>query len=84
MDGDLIGVRPHRFTVDDYYRIVEAGLLPKGSRVELIRGQIGQARHRLTASWYGHSPDPVDGPSLGGTRAGIGAKLGSAGYGVGA
>jgi len=40
MDGDLIGVRPHRFTVDDYYRIVEAGLLPEGSRVELIRGQI--------------------------------------------
>jgi len=40
MDGDLIGVTPHRFTVDDYYRIVEAGLLPAGSRVELIRGQI--------------------------------------------
>ena len=40
MDGDLIGVRPHRFTVNDYHRIVEAGLLPEGSRVELIRGQI--------------------------------------------
>jgi Uma2 family endonuclease len=40
MDGDLIGVRPHRFTVDDYYRIIQAGLLPEGSRVELIRGQI--------------------------------------------
>ena len=40
MDGELIGVRPHRFTVNDYHRIVEAGLLPEGSRVELIRGQI--------------------------------------------
>jgi Uma2 family endonuclease len=40
MDGDLTGIRPHRFTVDDYYRIIGAGLLPEGSRVELIRGQI--------------------------------------------
>jgi Uma2 family endonuclease len=52
MDGDLIGVRPHRFTVDDYYRIVEAGLLPKGSRVELIRGQIVD-RHAIGSPHLG-------------------------------
>jgi hypothetical protein len=32
--------RPHRFTVAEYHRMAEAGILGEGSRVELIRGQI--------------------------------------------
>jgi Uma2 family endonuclease len=30
----------HRFTVDDYHRMGDAGILAKGVRVELIRGRI--------------------------------------------
>jgi Uma2 family endonuclease len=33
-------VRPHRFTVAEYHRMAEAGILGEDSRVELIRGQI--------------------------------------------
>ena len=33
--GDL-----HRFTVDDFHRMAEAGILGEDSRVELIRGRI--------------------------------------------
>jgi len=32
--------RPHRLTVDDYYRMAEVGLLPPDARVELIEGGI--------------------------------------------
>ena len=40
MDGGSIGLRPHRFTVDEYYRMSDAGILDQNSRVELIRGQV--------------------------------------------
>lgn len=40
MDGGGIGTRPHRFTVADYHRMAEVGILGEDSRVELIRGQI--------------------------------------------
>ncbi len=30
----------HRFTVDDYYRMADTGVIPPGARVELIEGQI--------------------------------------------
>lgn len=30
----------HRFTVDEYYRMAEVGLIPRGARVELLDGQI--------------------------------------------
>jgi Uma2 family endonuclease len=33
-------LRHHRFTVDEYYRMVPAGLLSEGDRVELIDGEI--------------------------------------------
>ncbi len=32
--------RPHRFTVAEYHRMAEVGILGEDSRVELIRGQI--------------------------------------------
>jgi Uma2 family endonuclease len=32
--------RPHRLTVDDYYRMGEAGILPTDARVELVDGEI--------------------------------------------
>ncbi len=32
--------RPYRFTVDDYYRMGEAGILKEDSRVELIEGEV--------------------------------------------
>jgi Uma2 family endonuclease len=40
MDGIAGATRPHRFTVADYHRMAEAGILGEDSRVELIRGQI--------------------------------------------
>ncbi len=40
MDGGATIDRPHRFTVDDYYRMAAAGILHEDSRVELIKGQI--------------------------------------------
>ncbi len=40
MDGGAIATRPHRFTVDDYHRMVAAGILSENSRVELVKGQI--------------------------------------------
>ncbi len=30
----------HRFTVDDYYRMGDAGVFPQGHRVELLEGEI--------------------------------------------
>lgn len=30
----------HRFTIDEYYRMAEVGLIPRGARVELLDGQI--------------------------------------------
>lgn len=40
MDNVATFIRPHRFTVADYHRMAEAGILGEDSRVELIRGQI--------------------------------------------
>jgi Uma2 family endonuclease len=40
MDSGITVARPHRFTVADYHRMAEAGILGEDSRVELIRGQI--------------------------------------------
>jgi Uma2 family endonuclease len=40
MDNVETCVRPHRFTVAEYHRMAEVGILGEDSRVELIRGQI--------------------------------------------
>jgi Uma2 family endonuclease len=34
------GLAPHRFTVADYYRMLEAGILHEDDRVELLGGQV--------------------------------------------
>ena len=33
-------MQPHRFTVDDYHRMVEVGVLDADERVELLRGEV--------------------------------------------
>lgn len=40
MDSGLLRREPHRFSVADYHRMAEAGILSEDSRVELIRGRI--------------------------------------------
>lgn len=40
MDGGLTRREPHRFTVADYHRMAETGILTEDSRVELIKGRI--------------------------------------------
>jgi Uma2 family endonuclease len=37
-----IELRRHRFTVDEYHRMIQAGILNEDDRVELIRGEIVQ------------------------------------------
>ena len=32
--------RPHRFTVEEYYRMGEAGVFAPGQRVELVEGEV--------------------------------------------
>jgi Uma2 family endonuclease len=39
-DRDAGGPTRHVFTVDEYYRLAETGVLPAGSRTELIHGDI--------------------------------------------
>ena len=41
-DAMAVGVRRRRFTLDEYHRMGEAGILPPDSRVELIEGEIIQ------------------------------------------
>jgi len=40
MDGGVPRRAPHRFSVTEYHRMAEAGILNEDSRVELIRGRI--------------------------------------------
>ncbi len=37
--AELVGLRPHQWTVDEYYKMAELGLF-EGKRVELIEGEI--------------------------------------------
>ncbi len=36
------GVTPKRFTINDYHRLIELGVLTENDRVELIRGELMQ------------------------------------------
>jgi Uma2 family endonuclease len=38
--GMAVAIKRHRFTVDEYYRMAETGILAPGQRVELIEGEI--------------------------------------------
>ena len=38
----LPALEPHRFTVADYYRMLEAGILREDDRVELLGDVVGQ------------------------------------------
>ena len=38
----LLEAQRKRFTVDDYYRMAEVGILAPGERVELIDGEVVQ------------------------------------------
>lgn len=54
-DSPLLLAR-HRLTVDGYYRMAEAGILPAGQRTELIDGEIIDmapigTRHASTVKW---------------------------------
>ncbi len=56
MSTDL---RRRRFTVDDYYRMAEAGVLGEDDRVELIEGEIVEmspsgSRHAGCVNWLAH------------------------------
>ena len=37
-----VEVKRRRFTVDEYHRMLEAGILREGERIELIRGELIQ------------------------------------------
>jgi len=51
---------PHRFSVEDYFRLKDSGIIPSGQRTELIRGLITdilpegdyRAPHRFTIAEY--------------------------------
>jgi|GEM_PF-1909461 len=47
-------VTPKRFTIDEYYRLIELGFFKEGERIELIRGELIQVakgmRHTVCSS----------------------------------
>lgn len=55
-----VQISRHRFSVEDYYRMAECGILPRDARVELLDGEIVEMspigdRHAACVDWLNHA-----------------------------
>jgi len=64
-DTMAVALRRRRFTLDEYHRMGETGILGEDDRVELIEGEIIEmtpigSRHAATVARIQHLPEPAD------------------------
>src|SRR5947209_3972215 len=48
-----LGVQYHRFTVEDYHRMIELGILTEEHPLELIEGEVVWKADRRSPQWHG-------------------------------